>query len=37
MLKKQKGNKELRLKLAEMNESGKKCNIKNGQIVQKVD
>jgi len=31
--KEQKENKELRLKLAEMNKSGKKHKIKNGQIV----
>jgi len=35
--KEQKDNKELRLKLAEMNKSGKKYKIKNGQIVQRAD
>ena len=35
--KKQKENKELRFKPAEMNKSGKKYRIKNGQIVQRAD
>ena len=35
--KEQKESKELRFKLAEMNKSGKKYKIKNGQIVQRVD
>ena len=35
--KEQKESKELRSKLAEMNKSGKKYKIKNGQIVQRVD